>query len=624
MLQEPARQPGRILSLAGKTAWLWAGGLAASVAVAAPRLAAVNFLILIPFSLLYYYCVALGYAPALPFRLQRTVPLALALGLFALLLVEVVRGRSPRRRNWRMAGAIVCLVLVGAMTVLGVSHLPQRLDSAGMDIATFQVTAACNALIYFATGAFLLQSVAYRRLGLWVFASLTLFCLANFDPGSLSIRLPHNDSTYLFLGDAFALWGIFTLAVVGRRWRGVILAVGVVVLSTLVSRAAFAAFALTGVVWLVGGAPRRWWLATAVALTAVAMVLAVYHPGGSRLLRGYATLRIDDPKAWKPPFANDGAVEKIVVKGKTGLRFRRSVSALAFYEPGFSLTFPVGVSGKTLSWDMSLQESQKIAVHVYSGKGFYNLVYTDRKEFFRPGSRLNKDVTGKFLFLRLDQKQWSAFSRNLESDLRLFVPGAALLFVHGVSVYGNATLLDMSFDGAGPADGFLGSAQTFWSRNFSQLLPRLKPTLLQLPDLKEHWFLGAFAGQTRYFDGTMGNYIHNYLSLWRQYGIIPFLLFFAVYLGGYAAVGREFLRAARLKIDDPALLFTFLLATFNLVEIVFARSYATPYAWLSLGMMPAYLMSRTKGSVEGENHPGGGSPPELHEDRAHTEGVRQA
>src|SRR6056297_2487183 len=46
--------------------------------------------------------------------------------------------------------------------------------------------------------------------------------------------------------------------------------------------------------------------------------------------------------------------------------------------------------------------------------------------------------------------------------------------------------------------------------------------------IKNHWYTGDLAGQTEY--GGLGSYIHNYLSLWRQFGLFAFMLFIILIL----------------------------------------------------------------------------------------------
>ena len=42
--------------------------------------------------------------------------------------------------------------------------------------------------------------------------------------------------------------------------------------------------------------------------------------------------------------------------------------------------------------------------------------------------------------------------------------------------------------------------------------------------IKNYWFEGDYGGEVFYF-GKPGEHIHNYLALFRQYGIVAFLLF---------------------------------------------------------------------------------------------------
>ena len=53
--------------------------------------------------------------------------------------------------------------------------------------------------------------------------------------------------------------------------------------------------------------------------------------------------------------------------------------------------------------------------------------------------------------------------------------------------------------------------------------------------IKEYWFIGDFMGDVR-DNGHTGGYIHNGLSLWRQYGIIPFILLLLLLLGSYLKI----------------------------------------------------------------------------------------
>lgn len=61
----------------------------------------------------------------------------------------------------------------------------------------------------------------------------------------------------------------------------------------------------------------------------------------------------------------------------------------------------------------------------------------------------------------------------------------------------------------------------------TSLLSRREINLYGWKAIKENWFIGDFRGQVSY--GGYGNYIHNILSYWRQYGLITFLCFFVLF-----------------------------------------------------------------------------------------------
>ena len=104
-------------------------------------------------------------------------------------------------------------------------------------------------------------------------------------------------------------------------------------------------------------------------------------------------------------------------------------------------------------------------------------------------------------------------------------------------------------------------------------------------DLIEHWFMGDYAGQLRH--GEFGYYIHNYLSFWRQFGIIPFLLFIWLLIPFFRWVMKWFNGNAYQEYD-----FLFYLTIFAIIEIIFARSYNYHFIWFSIGMITNVLQSK--------------------------------
>mgnify|MGYP000857669985 CR=1 FL=1 len=101
--------------------------------------------------------------------------------------------------------------------------------------------------------------------------------------------------------------------------------------------------------------------------------------------------------------------------------------------------------------------------------------------------------------------------------------------------------------------------------------------------LFENWFVGDYAGQLRY--GTLGSYIHNYLSFWRQFGFTAFLVFLwfvGVLFFNIVRVSRIIRR--EVLVLDPMVYFFVFGGLFCLIEIFAARSYVSPYIWLFFGM----------------------------------------
>jgi len=101
--------------------------------------------------------------------------------------------------------------------------------------------------------------------------------------------------------------------------------------------------------------------------------------------------------------------------------------------------------------------------------------------------------------------------------------------------------------------------------------------------LFENWFVGDYAGQLRY--GTLGSYIHNYLSFWRQFGFTAFLVFLwfvGVLFFNIVRVSRIIRR--EVLVLDPMVYFFVFGGLFCLIEIFAARSYGFPYIWLFFGM----------------------------------------
>lgn len=106
-----------------------------------------------------------------------------------------------------------------------------------------------------------------------------------------------------------------------------------------------------------------------------------------------------------------------------------------------------------------------------------------------------------------------------------------------------------------------------------------------IKSIKEHWFLGDFAGQ--YSNNIeSGQYIHNILSLWRQYGVIFFVLFIVLFYLTLYRISTKWYCTKDFRID-----MTFYLSLFTGIELLLFRSYGTTHYWIGLGMMYSYLYS---------------------------------
>ena len=119
----------------------------------------------------------------------------------------------------------------------------------------------------------------------------------------------------------------------------------------------------------------------------------------------------------------------------------------------------------------------------------------------------------------------------------------------------------------------------FGSFDASQSL-RDKWQLFGLKDIRLTWLFGKFMGDVDSSYGNVGTYIHSFLSLIRQFGIIVFLSFIALIISYYYKIIKLWLNNLNNRTRHVNFLFYF--TTFVLIEIVFARSYVHPFIWMSL------------------------------------------
>ena len=120
--------------------------------------------------------------------------------------------------------------------------------------------------------------------------------------------------------------------------------------------------------------------------------------------------------------------------------------------------------------------------------------------------------------------------------------------------------------------------------------------------VRESWLFGDFRAHYKIF-ATAGTYIHNYLSLWADYGIVPFSAFISLLLASILYVPRAQALAQRTPSEKPfADVYKYILL-FNTILLTGARAHFFPYVFLTFGMLfalrestapiaPVYAQSR--------------------------------
>jgi hypothetical protein len=99
-----------------------------------------------------------------------------------------------------------------------------------------------------------------------------------------------------------------------------------------------------------------------------------------------------------------------------------------------------------------------------------------------------------------------------------------------------------------------------------------------LKNIQENWLLGKFMWYIE-SNEEEGTYIHNWLSFYSNYGLIPFILFVLLAISLLIKVIRNvYSNYNNLHLMVFGILF------FNLLSIVFTKSFHYVYIWLALGM----------------------------------------
>ena len=87
-----------------------------------------------------------------------------------------------------------------------------------------------------------------------------------------------------------------------------------------------------------------------------------------------------------------------------------------------------------------------------------------------------------------------------------------------------------------------------------------------------------------------GNYIHNILSYWRQFGLIPFVLLVYLIFKNYT----NLIYAVLTHGWNPRLDFIFFYGFYVLALVLFARSFMYPSIWIIFSAVPVYFNTQRK------------------------------
>jgi hypothetical protein len=101
-----------------------------------------------------------------------------------------------------------------------------------------------------------------------------------------------------------------------------------------------------------------------------------------------------------------------------------------------------------------------------------------------------------------------------------------------------------------------------------------------LRELEEHWFLGRYMSEV--IEGRPGTYIHNWLSFWSAFGLVPFLFFIFMIIFVMYRISILFINDLNSTIKE----FLFLCSIFMILSICFARAYTYHFIWFILSAVP--------------------------------------
>jgi hypothetical protein len=96
--------------------------------------------------------------------------------------------------------------------------------------------------------------------------------------------------------------------------------------------------------------------------------------------------------------------------------------------------------------------------------------------------------------------------------------------------------------------------------------------------LKENWMMGRFLDEW-WREGAAGGYIHNWLSFWQEYGLVPFLASLILFGATGLALWKQ------LRNPAPIIGTAIALWVYAMLAIITSRGYSWPFLWLPLGIV---------------------------------------
>lgn len=109
-----------------------------------------------------------------------------------------------------------------------------------------------------------------------------------------------------------------------------------------------------------------------------------------------------------------------------------------------------------------------------------------------------------------------------------------------------------------------------------------------LDAIHNNWFFGQYMGDVIVRKNT-GTYIHNIFSVWRQFGLIPFLL---ILINIIYIFLKFYLHSLRAKSWNSEQQFVFILSAYCLVLFLFARSFLFSEIWIVFSLLPTYFLKK--------------------------------